>query len=390
MKIHTVKKGETIFSIAEKYTTSPEKIIEYNGIRNPNKLAVGNKLLIVIPTKTYTAKYGDTLEKIQNRFSVSLGDLYKKNPSLIGKNKLYPGQIITLKLDTPPYPMAFTNGYYTKECPKEKLMGTLPYLNYITVCGARTDCGTNLKIPLGTDKILKLARENDIIPILRIYDESDGCCSDEKYLNNISLAAKSTGFDHIMLTTYRHKDKMSDEYYEKYKALRDALRAQHIELFLEHDANNYINGEKLCTGTVLHQKSHMENQLSFADEEERIFNEIAENSDTSKLFLELPSQVNVDGKCLDISEFNDLAFSSQSEIFSNDETLMSSFMYRPTQNSPHRNVTFENLDNIKARLDLVDRLGYMGVCFDIASVPVNYLVMFHCLFTNPCYKIMPR
>ena len=49
MKIHTVKEGETVFHIARKYGVSPAKIIENNGLLNPDRLSVGQKLLIVRP-----------------------------------------------------------------------------------------------------------------------------------------------------------------------------------------------------------------------------------------------------------------------------------------------------------------------------------------------------
>ena len=56
MQIHRVKEGESIYSIAREYGVHPSKIIENNGIRNPSRLTVGRELLILIPTRTYTAR----------------------------------------------------------------------------------------------------------------------------------------------------------------------------------------------------------------------------------------------------------------------------------------------------------------------------------------------
>ena len=71
MVIHTVKSGETLYKISKLYGVSPAKIIENNGLRHPDRLSVGKKLLILTPTKSYTVRGGDTIERIARRFGVS-------------------------------------------------------------------------------------------------------------------------------------------------------------------------------------------------------------------------------------------------------------------------------------------------------------------------------
>ena len=46
VKTYTVKKGDTLSSIAKKYGTTYQKIAKDNGIANPNKIYVGQKLII--------------------------------------------------------------------------------------------------------------------------------------------------------------------------------------------------------------------------------------------------------------------------------------------------------------------------------------------------------
>ena len=43
---YTVKKGDTLSSIAERYGTTYQKIAKDNGIKNPNFIKVGQKLKI--------------------------------------------------------------------------------------------------------------------------------------------------------------------------------------------------------------------------------------------------------------------------------------------------------------------------------------------------------
>ena len=46
--------------------------VENNGLVNPDRISVGQKLLILTPTRTYTVRGGDTLEKISRRFGVGV------------------------------------------------------------------------------------------------------------------------------------------------------------------------------------------------------------------------------------------------------------------------------------------------------------------------------
>jgi murein DD-endopeptidase MepM/ murein hydrolase activator NlpD len=50
MTVYLVKLGDTIWSIAKKYGVSSQSIIDANGLKNPNKLVVGQTLLVPIVT----------------------------------------------------------------------------------------------------------------------------------------------------------------------------------------------------------------------------------------------------------------------------------------------------------------------------------------------------
>lgn len=95
---YTVKKGDTLSKIANKYGTTYQKLAAYNGIANPNVINVGQ--IIKIPgsgTRTYTVKTGDSLWGIA---AAQLGDgaRYNEIKTLNGltSNTIHPGQ--TLKL----------------------------------------------------------------------------------------------------------------------------------------------------------------------------------------------------------------------------------------------------------------------------------------------------
>ena len=100
--VYTVKAGDTLSGIAAKYGTTYQTLAAYNGISNPNKISVGQK--IKIPgsssgggTRTYTVKSGDSLWAIAAK-QLGNGNRYKEIKSLNGltSDTIYAGQILKL------------------------------------------------------------------------------------------------------------------------------------------------------------------------------------------------------------------------------------------------------------------------------------------------------
>ena len=94
---YTVKKGDTLYSIAKKFRVSIVDLTTLNNI-NPNNLQVGT--IIKIPEDdtteeiTYTVKRGDTLYGISNQFGVSAIDLANLNN--VNAQTLQIGQVLRI------------------------------------------------------------------------------------------------------------------------------------------------------------------------------------------------------------------------------------------------------------------------------------------------------
>ncbi len=85
-RFHIVKPGETVASIAASLRARPEDIAETNGITAADPMAVDDELVIPIQTyasaaapQRYTARRGDTLVTIADRFNISLDELRRWN-----------------------------------------------------------------------------------------------------------------------------------------------------------------------------------------------------------------------------------------------------------------------------------------------------------------------
>lgn len=383
MHIHTVKAGDTIFKIARQYATSPMKIIENNELENPDRLTVGQKLLILTPTRTYTVRGSDTLQKIADRFGVKYENLLANNPYLSGGDKIYPGQLIAIKYDTPIYGMGAANGYYFKGTTQDRLSLAMPYLTYITVSSGKRE-GNEIKQLFDDKEVISKSRQNSKIPLMRVYDnETD--FSDE-YADNLVNRAKEHGYKGVMLASYKAMRESPEEYAEFLMKLKKRLMENNLLLFSEIDGNSENRIPDICDGyTIMYEKSCLDDIPSFDMGERRIMTDFAEKSEASKAYIDIPSFAYMGDEELTKSDAERLAYSAGREILYDEDKGINYFHYNKYRAGKRETVrvAYESLENIKAKLELAGELGFMGISFDIMRVPVEYLMMFETMFQRP-------
>lgn len=119
-KIHTVRRGETLWSIAQQYDIEPAALASANGVKH-NAIKVGQKLRLPVSAETtaeprdnarsktskaiaanqeliYTVRRGDTLNRIAAQFKVDIKQLMNWN-KLESADDLRPGQRLTVMVD---------------------------------------------------------------------------------------------------------------------------------------------------------------------------------------------------------------------------------------------------------------------------------------------------
>ena len=110
-KYYIVKKGDSLYSIARSNNMTVDKLKSLNNLTS-NILSIGQKLIISsgsnVPNNVYVVKKGDTLWSIANNFNVSVNDLKnannKSNNSLsIGEQLIIPGKSTGEKVSTTIY-----------------------------------------------------------------------------------------------------------------------------------------------------------------------------------------------------------------------------------------------------------------------------------------------
>ncbi|MBR6949208.1 MAG: LysM peptidoglycan-binding domain-containing protein [Bacilli bacterium] len=101
---YTVKKGDSLYSIARVYETTVNEIIKLNHLTNTN-LSIGQQLSIPetdfsVTTKpnytTYTVKKGDTLYSISNKYGIPVNTLIVDNA--LKNTTLSIGQVLNIRI----------------------------------------------------------------------------------------------------------------------------------------------------------------------------------------------------------------------------------------------------------------------------------------------------
>lgn len=121
--IYVVKKGDTLYSIAQRYKTDVNTLQRINHISDPSTLYVGQKIKVpksrissrpTTPAKkagtiTYTVQKGDTLSSIARKFHTSVSTLQKLN-HFTNPNNLVVGSSILVPASARPTVVATTSG----------------------------------------------------------------------------------------------------------------------------------------------------------------------------------------------------------------------------------------------------------------------------------------
>lgn len=113
MILYVVRSGDTLTSIARRYSTSVDQLAFDNQLQNPELLSVGQALVIPQSEIRYTVQRGDTVYGIARQYGVSPQRLLAANPEIRDPNRISPGQVIRIPLDSENLGEIAVNGYIT-------------------------------------------------------------------------------------------------------------------------------------------------------------------------------------------------------------------------------------------------------------------------------------
>lgn len=383
MRIHRVGRGESTADIANIYGVDEAILRKNNELYEGDRISEGEELLVLTPTRTYTARDGDSLSRVALRFGVPKNELIRMNPHL-AEGEMHTGDIIAVKRDERPCGMGVANGVYYRGCPKWKLKRALPYATYITVGSGIYD-GERCYESFDGGEVAEMAVENGKLPILRIYDKSGGAFAKnkekrQKYIDDLLYIALKGGYRGIDLAEGNF-----DEGYEDFLVeLRGRMIGLDLILISEISPETPIAISDFSDGAILgFNKCGMRSieNVSFENQEKKILEGFANEGEGTKTFLELPVfGYQEGGGFIEVGEAINYA-RKQCAMTEQDETsLISAF-----QDKKRGRVEYNSLSNIIKRLELLSELGYMGISFDIGRCPISYLLAYDSLFKSVGY-----
>lgn len=182
MIIHVVQSGETIYTIAADYNVDVTRLVEENGLLNPEHLAAGQTIVIAYPDQVYITQEGDTLDGIGREFGVTRMQLLRNNTFLSDRETLYQGEELVIRYET--QGSVAINAYAYPFINRDILIKTLPFLTYLTIFNYRT---VEDGVIVGSDEtdMIRAAKDYGVAPLMSLSTLTYQGISDIKVVNNI-------------------------------------------------------------------------------------------------------------------------------------------------------------------------------------------------------------
>ncbi len=167
MEIYIVKSGDTAESIATQYNIPTFVLTALNNLSDIPNLVVGQALLILQPLRYHTVRQGETLFSIAQSYGIDLNTIYHNNPNLGGRTLVYPGQTLIIEFERNPQRRIDVNGYAYPYIDKNLLRRTLPYINYMTPFTYGITNSGNL-VQLDDEELIDLALNYGVAPLMHL------------------------------------------------------------------------------------------------------------------------------------------------------------------------------------------------------------------------------
>ena len=171
MELYVVKRGDSLYQIARRFSVPMDDIVTANQLQNPEALSVGQALLIPAQAASHTVQRGESLYRIAERYGVPLQRLIAANPQITNPDRIYPGQILRIPSGGEEYGEILVNGYMTAAS-DGTLLATLPYLSFLSPFSYRLDREGNLTRDESVNEALSRdARVGNLLTVTNLKPE---------------------------------------------------------------------------------------------------------------------------------------------------------------------------------------------------------------------------
>lgn len=191
---YIVQKGDTLYKIANKFNTTVDNLKSINNLTT-DSLSIGQVLKLpstTTSTNTYTVKSGDTLYAIANKYNTTVDTL--KSLNNLTSNTLSIGDVLKLPgnstTSTDTYTVKAGDTLYAIANKYNTTVDALKSLNNLT--SNALSIGQSLKIPnISNDNIIYTVKKGDTL--YGIAKEFETTVAELTNLNNLSTTVLSVG-----------------------------------------------------------------------------------------------------------------------------------------------------------------------------------------------------
>ncbi len=168
MLIYPVKAGDTVYKIARQHSLQPAAVIKANGLENPDRLLVGQALILPTVRQIHTIVSGESLYKIAQKYGIDLKALIKANPQIPTPNYIRPG--MRLRLPQGHWGSITVGGYAYPDIRPAALETSLRHLSFLNVFANRIQPDGTLDPPMNDQRVIGAAKQANVQPRLVIVN----------------------------------------------------------------------------------------------------------------------------------------------------------------------------------------------------------------------------
>ncbi len=177
--IYTVKAGDSVYRLAMQYGVTTNDIVYANQLSNPDRLAIGQALIIPVDYFEYTVKRGDSLYLIAKRYNTSISKILEANPGISVPSSIYIGQNIRIPTTGNILRSIDVNGYAFPNIRQDALETALPNLSFLSIFSYQIRADGSL-VQINDSELINKALNSNVKPFMVITNigESGGFDSD--------------------------------------------------------------------------------------------------------------------------------------------------------------------------------------------------------------------
>ncbi len=133
MEIYIVKSGDTLSRVARDYEVDIKNLAADNGLSADSDLVVGQALIILVPEVVHTVRRGETLTSIAKSYGITALQILRNNMRLGGRDRVTVGEELVIRYRDENKRRSFSvNSYAYPYIETSLLRKQMPYLTYLT------------------------------------------------------------------------------------------------------------------------------------------------------------------------------------------------------------------------------------------------------------------